>query len=718
LDGEDPFILLGSHFALRRTADSRRRIFLALGVAANTVFTETKMTTTRTMCPMNCHPTLCGMLVKVEENKVIGVRGDPDNPDSRGFLCIRGQAAREVFDNPGRLLYPLVRDRREDPFRRATWDEALERVTTAITAHPPHATAIWPGHGTFTTNYGTRVSAQLFARFANFHGSQFFSPTMICWGLGAFGLALTGMQETHTKEDMGEHSRLILLWGANFASQPNTARFVNAARARGARIVAVDVRQTEATAKADEVLLLRPGTDGALALALMHVICAEQLFDAGFVASHTVGFAALAEHVRKFSPLWAAGVTGIAAERIVELARLYASTKPAMIVLGGSSMHKGDNGWQASRAIACLPGLTGNVGIPGAGFGPRHGASAHGRGLASIVEPERRTPGTALPNQMSTVLEAMHDGRIANMLLMGTNMLSSFADSNRVADGLARTRFVVSYDLFLNDTAKRFADVVLPSTAWLEELGCKSAFTHLYLMEPALAAAGETKPAAWVMRELAARLGLDGFFQWESDEVLLNAILDHPATGRATVSSLRAQGGIGELRISHVANPSLEFDTPSRKIEFYSEDAARLGLPALPEWTAASDLEVDSRYPFTLSQGRTLTHFHGFYNNGRELPTLARRELEPRVWISTADAISRGLSDGAPIRVFNARGELQAHAHVTERIPSGTLWLRDGWPGLNGLTDSASVLPDAAADRFTFSAGQSTFNARVDVTGA
>ena len=676
------------------------------------------MTTTRTMCPMNCHPTLCGMLVEVEENKVVSVRGDPDNPDSRGFLCIRGQAAREVFDNPGRLLHPLVRDRREDPFRRATWDEALERITTALAAHPPQATALWPGHGTFTTNYGTRINAQLFARFANFHGSQFFNPTMICWGLGAFGLALTGMQETHTKEDMGEHSRLILLWGANFASQPNTARFVNAARARGARIVAVDVRQTEATAKADDVLLLRPGTDGALALALMHVICTEQLFDAGFVAAHTVGFAALAEHVRSFSPLWAAGVTGIAAERIVELARVYANTKPAMIVLGGSSMHKGDNGWQASRAVACLPGLTGNVGIPGAGLGPRHGASAHGRGLASVTEPQRRAPGTALPNQMATVIEALHDGRIANLLLMGTNMLSSFADSARVAEGLARTHLVVSYDLFLNETAQRFADVVLPSTAWLEELGCKSAFTHLYLMEPALAAAGETKPATWVMRELATRLGLEGFFPWASDEALLDAILDHPATGRATVASLRAQGGMGALRISHVANPTLDFGTPSRKIEFYSEDAARLGLPALPAWQATGDLAANARYPLTLSQGRTLTHFHGFYNNGRELPTLARRELAPRVWISNADAASRGLSDGAAIRVYNARGELAARAHVTERIPCGTLWLRDGWPGLNTLTDSAPVLPDAAADRFAFSAGQSTFNARVEVAAA
>src|SRR5215470_6781141 len=292
---------------------------------------EAPMTTARTMCPMNCHPTLCGMLVDIEDSKVVRVRGDPDNPDSRGFLCIRGQAAREILDNPARLLHPLVRDRREDHFRRATWDEALDRIAGALAAEPPQATAIWPGHGTFTTNYGTRLSAQLFARFANFHGSQFFSPTMICWGLGAFGLALTGMLETHTKEDMGAHSRLILLWGANFASQPNTARHLNAARARGAQVVAVDVRQTEATAKADEVLLLRPGTDAALALALMHVIYAERLFDAAFVEKYTVGFERLADHVQAFSPEWAANLTGIEPQRIVALARLYAGTRPAMI---------------------------------------------------------------------------------------------------------------------------------------------------------------------------------------------------------------------------------------------------------------------------------------------------------------------------------------------------------------------------------------------------
>ncbi len=669
----------------------------------------------RTMCPMNCHPTLCGMLAEVRGSELLGVKGDEANPDSRGFLCIRGQASREIIGNPARLLHPLMRERRSDEFRRATWDEALERIAADLAQPAPQQVGIWPGHGTFTTNYGTRISAQLMARFANFHGSQFWSPTMICWGLGAFGLGLTGMLETNTKEDMGEHSQLVLLWAANLASQPNTARHLLAAKRRGAQVVTIDVRSTEAAAQSDEVLIIRPGSDAALALAMMHVICAERLHDAAFVASHTIGFEQLAAHVKAFSPGWAAPITGIAAERIVALARRYATTRPAMIVLGGSSMHKGANGWQAARAIACLPGLTGNVGIAGSGFGPRHGSAAHGRGLGSIIEPGRRTPGTAMPNQMPAVTAALQEGRIRTLLLMGTNMLSSFADAAAVAAGLERTRLLVSYDLFLNETARRYADIVLPATAWLEELGCKMTHTHLYLMEPALPPAGEARSLYWLMKTLAERLGFEGFHPWASEEAMVDAILDHPCTGHATVAKLRAQGGIGALDISHVANPTLDFDTPSRKIEFYSAQAGKLGLPPLPVHGAPP---VDSAYTLALTQGRTLTHFHGFYNNGSVLPTLARRETEPQLWLAPADAAARRLADGAAIRVFNERGSLSARAHVTDRIPPGTVWMRDGWPGLNALTDGAPVLPDAAVDLFAFSGGQANFGAMVEVAPA
>jgi len=382
-----------------------------------------------------------------------------------------------------------------------------------------------------------------------------------------------------------------------------------------------------------------------------------------------------------------------------------------MIVLGGSSMHKGANGWTAGRAIGCLPALTGNVGIPGGGLGPRHGAAVHGQGLASIAAEERRGPGPWIPNQMPRITEAMRDGRLRAMLLFGTDMLSSFADAGRVAEGLARQDLVVAYDLFLNDTARRFADVVLPATAWLEEIGCKSTNTHLYLMPQALEAPGQTRPIAWVLRELARRLGVADFFPWARDTDALDAILDHPATGHATVAALAAEGGLRALRVSHVAHPDLRFPTPSGRIEFYSERAKELGLPPLPVHEPAAD----SPYPLSLRQGRTLTHFHGFYDHGRALPTLAKADPEPALWISPADAAGRGIADGGPIRIVNERGAMAARAHVTVRIPAGTVWMRDGWSGLNDLTAGEAAIPDAAVDVFGFSGGQAQFEARVQV---
>jgi anaerobic selenocysteine-containing dehydrogenase len=671
--------------------------------------------TIRTMCPMNCHPTLCGMLVDVEDGDVVGVRGDPDNPDSRGFLCIRGQASREIIGNPRRLLAPLVRAQRSEQLRRASWDEALDLVTERMRAAGREAVGTWVGHGLFTSNYGTRVGSHLVRRFSNLYGCQWWNPAMICWGLGAFGLGLTGILEANTKEDMGAHAALIVLWGANLASQPNTARHLVAARRRGAHVVTIDVRRTEAAAQSDETLVIRPGTDAALALGMMHVIVRERLYDAEFVARNTVGFDALAAHVEAHSPQWAAAVTGIAPERIADLARRYATTKPAMIVLGGSSMHKGSNGWQGARAVGCLPALTGNVGVPGGGLGPRHGSATHGQALNNdLIALDRRPPGRYIPNQMPRITEALRDGDVRVLLLFGTDMLSSYADAGSVAEGLARTDLVVSYDLFMNDTARRFADIVLPATSWLEELGCKSTNTHLYLMPKILEAPGETRPIAWVLSELARRLDMADFYPWTSDEGVLDAILDHPATGHATVAALRAEDGIRALKVSHVAHPDLRFPTPSGKIEFYSERAKALGLPPLP---MHEDL-IAARHPLRFRQGRTLTQFHGFYDHGRALPTLAAADPEPSLWISLDDAAARGVKDGDAIRIYNQRGEMHARARVTDDVPPGTVWMRDGWLGLNTLTDGAAVIPDEAVDTFGFSGGQASFDAAVEVAPA
>jgi anaerobic selenocysteine-containing dehydrogenase len=671
------------------------------------------MPTIRTMCPMNCHPTLCGMLVDIESSRVLRVRGDPENPDSRGFLCIRGRASGEIHDNPNRILHPLHRHAKSGSFRRVTWDEALERIASRARAVGPSAVGTWSGHGFFANNYGTRLSSELLRRFANLYGCQWWSPTMICWGLGAFGLGLTGVLQVNTKEDMGENASLILLWGANLASQPNTGRHLTAAKRRGAHVVTIDVRRTEASAQSDETLILRPGTDAALALGMMHVILAEQLHDKEFVARHTVGFEALSAHLARHDVAWAAATTGVDAERIVALARRYATTRPAMILLGGSSMFKGAAGWQGARAVSCLPALTGNLGIPGGGLGPRHAGLTHGQSLTSIAASERRRPaGDDVPNQMSRITESLEDGRVRVLLLFGTNMLSSFADAGRLDPALGRLDLLASYDLFMHETARRHADLFLPATSWLEDTGCKSTNTHLYLMPKVLEPAGEARAPGWVLRELARRLDVEDFFPWSDETGALDAILDHPSTGHATAAALAAEGGIHALDISQVAYPDLRFDTPSGKVELVSERAASLGLPALPVYAPAPA----SAYPLALCTGRTLTQFHGFYDHGRALPTLAAADPEPRLWISPADAEGRGIADDSPIRVFNQRGEMQARALVTDRIPRGTVWMRDGWAGLNTLTSGAPILPDAAVDLFErFSGGQAEFEATVEV---
>ena len=234
-------------------------------------------------------------------------------------------------------------------------------------------------------------------------------------------------------------------------------------------------------------------------------------------------------------------------------------------------------------------------------------------------------------------------------------------------------------------------------------------------MPKVLEPAGESRSPAWVLRELARRLGVEDFFPWAEETGALDALLDVPATGHATAAALATEGGIRALRVSHVAYPDLAFDTPSGKVELFSARAESLGLPPLPLY----DPPKTSDGPLSLRFGRTLTHFHGFYDHGRALPTLAAADPEPRLWISPADAAQRSLADGEQIRIYNGLGEMRARALVTDRVLAGTVWMRDGWPGLNTLTSGAPVLPDAAVDVFpSFSGGQAEFETRVEVVRA
>jgi anaerobic selenocysteine-containing dehydrogenase len=664
------------------------------------------------MCPMNCHPTLCGMTVTVEADGGVTIAGDDTNPDSEGFLCMRGKAAHEILGNDRRLLKPMVRaSRGTATWDEAGWDDVLDRIAGRMQAVGREAVGFWQGHGNAVNDYGFGLKRGQMERFANLYGCQYWNPAMTCWGLGGFGLGLTGALETSTKEDLGANADLVILWGVNTVSQANTLRHVERAKRRGARIVAIDMRKTEAAALADEVILVRPGSDAALALAMIHVIIADGSWDVGFVAKHTLGFDALKAHVEPMTPLWAQARTGVPADLIIALARSYAATRPAMIVIGGSSLHKGDNTWNAARAISCLVGLSGNFGRPGGGIGPRHGSRSHGAGFADLSAAHRRKPGTYVPNQMEAIIAALESGAVKVLFSIGSNFLSSFPDTNRVRAALAKAEMVIAYDIFPNQMIREAADIVLPGTVWLEEIGAKATNTHVHLSDRVLPAPGDARPAYAIYQGLAQRLGVADVYPWTDQEAAMNAALDHPATGHATVDMMRAAGGRVPLKISHVAYPSFEFATPSGKIEFLSERAAAMGLPALP---VAADPAPEAG-GLILAHGRTFAHFHAFYDHGRALPTLAAREDAADLWIAPCDAQVRGVSDGDMIDVTNAGGCFRARAKVTARMPAGAVWIRDGWPGLNVLTDGAAVLPDTALDAFAFSVGQSHFGARVEV---
>lgn len=676
------------------------------------------LTVTKSMCPMNCHPTYCGMTVTVQGDRLVSIKGDPDNADSRGFLCLRGRAAHEIPDNPKRLLRPLRRvgPRGSGQWEAISWEEALDAIAAAVRRAGLPRTALWMGHGIIPTG----IARPLLNRFAHLSGAQAWAPAIVCWALGGYGLQLSGALEANTKEDMGQHSELIILWGANLASQPTTAPHLVAARKRGARVVVIDCRRTEAAAQADELVIVRPGTDAALALGMMHVLVSENLVDRAYVAEHTVGYEQLADSLSDKTPEWAAGVTGPDAETIRRLAREYATRRPAMIVLGGASMYKHAHGWQASRAVACLPALTGQYGIPGGGLGPRHRAFIKGETFANLIPPDSRPREAVMPDDMAAITAGIRDGQVGVLLLLGTNMLASFADSNTLAAALERVDLIVGHDLFQTETSRRYADIVLPGTSWLEEVGVKDTLTHVYLVDQALTPRGEARSVAATLRALAERLAIDEFFPWADQEAAVDAWLQGYDAGRLSVARLRAEGGSYAKRVSHVGYADHRYHTPSGKVEFFSQRAADLGLPPLPVYDEPSETprsapERAAHYPLVFRQGRTFTSFHAFYDEARALPSLAKANPAPELWLHPHDAAARGIGPADTVTLFNDRGRFHAQARVTEDVPPGVVWMRDGWVGVNQLTDGGPVLPLRASQGLPIPGGQATYEALVQV---
>jgi anaerobic selenocysteine-containing dehydrogenase len=317
---------------------------------------------------------------------------------------------------------------------------------------------------------------------------------------------------------------------------------------------------------------------------------------------------------------------------------------------------------------------------------------------------------------MTTITKALASGQLDVLLLFGSNILSTFADSNELARGLAKTSLIVSYDLFMNATARRYADLVLPATAWLEDIGLKQTSTHIYLMERALTPAGECRSLVTLLRELSQKLNIANVFPWQDKEDYVNAFLatQKSASGETlTVDLLRQEGGYWQKNgLSHIAYQEHNYSTPSHKIEFWSDRAQEAGLSPLPSYTTPASED----FPLRFCQGRTLTAFHSFFDEGQALPTLAKANPGPQLWIHPQDAQLRNIAQNAPIIISNQRGQFEATARITEDILAGVVWMRDGWVGVNSVTSGAPIVPLAANDIVPgIPGGQAAYDAWVEV---
>ena len=532
----------------------------------------------------------------------------------------------------------------------------------------------------------------------------------VCSAAGNAGYDYTVGGKRGTDPETTSQARYIIAWGSNLASvNMHQMTYVRQAQRAGAMFVHIDVQRNRTTAFADRFVQLRPGTDAALALGMMHVIIRDGLHDAAYVQAHTVGFEALAERVRAYPPERVARICDVPAEVVETLAREYATTRPAFIRIGNGLQHH-DNGGMAVRTIACLPGLVGAWRDVGGGA-VKSNAGYAAMNDAALMRPDLlagRAPRTINMNQLGHALTALDDPPVKAMVVYNTNPAVIAPDQTRVLAGLEREDlFTVVHEQLMTDTA-RYADVVLPATTHFEQTDLYSSYWHLYLAlaEPAVAPLGEAKSNVEFFSLLAKRLGFEDECFEDDVETLIAQALDNPANPflqGITLEHLK-EGGPVRLNVEkpHPAFADGQFPTPSGKIELYSERMARDGLDPLPAHTPLSeggDGEQPPSGPYPLLFITPPNHF--FLNSTyANMPSNVRSEERPRLEIHPEDARTRGILNGDAVQVFNARGDVQLEASLTEDVRPGVVVSRGLWwgrhsPGGHGVN---ATTPQRLAD--------------------
>lgn len=664
----------------------------------------------RSVCPHDC-PDACGMLAWVRDGQIVRVSGDPDHPVTRGAICGKATRYAERVYSPDRVLYPQRRVglKGEAHFERISWDEALdhvaERFHAVIREHGAEAILPYSFAGTMGITSIGSMDRRLFHRL----GASQLART-VCSIAGNVGYDYTIGGKRGTDPETTSRARYIIAWGSNLASvNMHQMTYVRQAQRAGATFVHIDVQRNRTTAFADRFVQLRPGTDAALALGMMHVILRDGLHDAEYVRQHTVGFEALAERVRAYPPERVERISDVPAEVVETLAREYATTRPAFIRIGNGLQHH-DNGGMAVRTIACLPGLVGAWRDVGGGAVKSNGGYA-AMNDAALMRPDLlagRAPRTINMNQLGHALTELDDPPVKAMVVYNTNPAIVAPDQTRVLAGLAREDlFTVVHEQLMTDTA-RYADILLPATTHFEQTDLYSSYWHLYLAlaEPAVAPLGEAKPNVEFFALLAQRLGFDDACFQDDVETLIGQALENPSNpflAGITLERLK-EGGPVRLNVEepHPAFADGHFPTPSGKIELYSERMARDGFDPLPTHTPlleGGDGEQPPTGPYPLLFVTPPNHF--FLNSTyANMPSNIRSEERPRLEIHPEDARARDILDGDAVRVFNARGAVQLEASLTEDVRPGVVVSRGLWwgrhsPGGHGVN---ATTPQRLAD--------------------
>jgi anaerobic selenocysteine-containing dehydrogenase len=626
------------------------------------------------------------MLVTVEEGKATKIQGDPQAPFTEGTLCTKVSHYLERTYSPDRLKHPMKRvgKKGEGRFRRIGWDEALDEIAAklkALAAENPETILPLSYAGTM----GMVQYSSMDRRFFHKLGATQLDRTL-CSTAGKYGLKATLGGSVGMDPERFDEARLIILWGANpVVSNLHLWGRVQAAKRRGARVIAIDPYRSLSAEKCTQHIALLPGTDGALALGIMHVLVRDQLVDRDYVDRYTIGYDALAKRVlAEYSPERVARLCGIEASVVEKLARDYGTTKPAAIRLNyGMQRHAG--GGIAARTIACLPALIGAWRDPAGGI-VLSTSDFYGFDHAALERPDLlggRRPRVINHSQIGDALTSANPP-VKATIVYNNNPVAVCPESDKVIAGFAREDlFTVVIDHFQTDTAD-YADIVLPATTQLEHMDVHKSYGHLYVLanNPAIAPVGESLPNSEIFRRLAARLGFEEPCFRDSDEDICRTAVasTQPRMAGVTWEKLKAEGW-QKLAVPQRFAPFAQggFPTPSGKCEFHSEWLRAQGIDPLPFYNPpveVSDEKLAERYPLAFLSPPARHFLNSSFAN---LARFREFEREPHLDMHPQDAAMRGIRDGDAVRIFNTRGSYTLRARINGKPRPGVVVAPSVW---------------------------------------